>query len=86
MFIADSTRLIRATMAGSAVTIIVNEAVYRASGLTLDLITKRVFWCDSLLDYIETVDYNGKNRFLVVRGKFVSLLTCVLKRVISSIT
>ena len=56
-------------MAGSNVSIIVNEAVYKASGLALDLITKRVFWCDSLLDYIETVDYYGKNRHLVVRGE-----------------
>jgi low density lipoprotein-related protein 2 len=68
MFIADNMRVVRATMSGLKVKAIVTEAVYRASGLTLDLVTKRVFWCDSLLDYIETVDYNGLNRHFVVRG------------------
>jgi low density lipoprotein-related protein 2 len=55
-------------MTGRDVRAIVSDAVYRASGVTLDLITQRVFWCDSLLDYIETVDYNGGNRHAVVRG------------------
>lgn len=58
-------------MDGTNVKAVVSEATYRASGVALDIISKRVFWCDSLLDYIETVDYNGKNRFLVVRGQAV---------------
>lgn len=74
MFVADSTRLVRATMSGTDVRALVTEAVYRASGLTLDLVTKRVFWCDSLLDYIETVDYDGGKRHFVVRGKHSLLL------------
>ncbi|CAB3367800.1 Hypothetical predicted protein [Cloeon dipterum] len=71
MFIADNTQVIRANMDGTNVKAIVSEATYRASGVALDIISKRVFWCDSLLDYIETVDYHGKNRFLVVRGQAV---------------
>jgi low density lipoprotein-related protein 2 len=43
-----------------------NEGIYKASGLAVDLPAKRIFLCDSLLDYIETVDYDGQNRFLVV--------------------
>jgi len=66
-----SIQVIRANMDGTNVKAIVSEATYRASGVALDIISKRVFWCDSLLDYIETVDYNGKNRFLVVRGQAV---------------
>jgi len=72
MFIADSTRVLRATMSGTDVRALVSEAVYRASGVALDLVTKRVFWCDSLLDYIETVDYEGNNRHAVVRGWLLS--------------
>ena len=68
MFIADTSRIIRSHMDGTHSKAIVSEAVYQASGVTLDLITKRVFWCDSLLDYIETVDYNGENRVLIIRG------------------
>lgn len=47
---------------------LVTKEVYKASGLAVDIATQRVFWCDSLLDYIETVDYDGANRFLVMRG------------------
>ena len=49
-------------MDGTALAPLVTDAVYKASGVALDLITKRVYWSDILLDYIETVDYDGKNR------------------------
>ncbi len=68
MFVSENSRIFRASMDGSKMRDLVTEAIYKASGLAVDLATKRVFWCDSLLDYIETVDYEGKNRFLVVRG------------------
>lgn len=68
MFIADSNQILRAHMDGTNVKSIVTEAVYKASGIALDIFTNRVFWCDSLLDYIETVDYNGNNHFLILRG------------------
>lgn len=55
-------------MDGTNVKSIVTEAVYKASGIAVDSFGKRVFWCDSLLDYIETVDYMGNNRFLILRG------------------
>ncbi|XP_049818680.1 low-density lipoprotein receptor-related protein 2 [Aethina tumida] len=71
MFIADSTQVVRANMDGTNTVSVVSEAAYKASGITLDLIAKRVYWCDSLLDYIETVDYYGQNRFLVIRGQSV---------------
>ena len=50
------------------ISILVEDAVYKASGLSLDLTTKRVFWSDILLDYIETVDYKGENRQQIIRG------------------
>lgn len=69
MFIADSSQILRANMDGTNPHAIVAEAAYKAVGVTVDIIAKRVFWCDSLLDYIETVDYNGARRFLVIRGQ-----------------
>ena len=69
MFVADSNQILKAHMDGTNVKAIVTEAVYKASGIALDTFSKRVFWCDSLLDYIETVDYNGNNNFLILRGK-----------------
>lgn len=71
MFVADGTQVLRANMDGTDAHAIVSEAAYRASGVAVDIIAKRVFWCDSLLDYIETVDYDGMNRFLVIRGQAV---------------
>ena len=67
-FVSENNRIFRATMDGMKMKNLVTEAIYKASGLTVDIVTQRVFWCDSLLDYIETVDYEGNNRFLVVRG------------------
>ncbi|XP_066998103.2 low-density lipoprotein receptor-related protein 2 [Anabrus simplex] len=71
MFVADSNQLLRANMDGTNSLAIVSEAAYKASGVAVDIIAKRVFWCDSLLDYIETVDYQGQNRHLVLRGQLV---------------
>ncbi|VVD04124.1 unnamed protein product [Leptidea sinapis] len=71
MFVADSTQIIRANMDGTHVRSIVSEATYKASGIAVDTIARRIFWCDSLLDYIETVDYDGNHRFLVLRGQQV---------------
>ena len=56
MFITDNNRVIRANMDGTHLVPLVEDAVYKASGLSLDLTTRRVFWSDILLDYIETVD------------------------------
>lgn len=71
MFVADGSQVLRANMDGTNARSIVSEAAYKASGVTVDVIAKRVYWCDSLLDYIETVNYEGQNRFLVIRGQSV---------------
>ncbi|XKL63596.1 hypothetical protein PGB90_005960 [Kerria lacca] len=71
MFVADSNQILKAHMDGTNVKSIVTEAVYKASGIAIDSFGKRIFWCDSLLDYIETVDYFGNNRFLILRGQSV---------------
>ena len=68
MFITDNNRILRAHMDGSLVKSLVTDAVYKASGVALDLVARRVYWSDILLDYIETVDYNGQNRVNIVRG------------------
>lgn len=68
MFIADGNQLIRANMDGSETKAIVTDAVYKASGVSVDILDGRLYWCDSLLDYIETVDYEGNNRHLILRG------------------
>lgn len=71
MFVADGGQVLRAHMDGTHARSIVSEAAYKASGVAVDIVAKRVFWCDSLLDYIETVDYEGANRVMILRGQQV---------------
>lgn len=68
MFIADSKQVLRANMDGTNAFPVVSEAAYKVSGLAVDIIAKRIYWCDSLLDYIETADYRGRNRVMILRG------------------
>ena len=68
MFIADNNRVVRANMDGSNVKNLVSDTVYKASGVAVDIINKRVFWSDVHLDYIETVDYEGNDRQTVIRS------------------
>lgn len=71
MFVADGGQVLRAHMDGTHVKSIISEAAYKASGVTTDVIAKRIFWCDSLLDYIESVNYDGQHRVMVLRGQQV---------------
>ncbi|XP_055683188.1 low-density lipoprotein receptor-related protein 2 [Lutzomyia longipalpis] len=71
MFVADGGQVLRAHMDGTHARSIVSEAAYKASGVAVDVFSKRVFWCDSLLDYIETVDYDGGYRVMILRGQQV---------------
>lgn len=71
MFIADSKQVLRANMDGTFAFPIVSEAAYKVSGVAVDTIASRVYWCDSLLDYIETVDYMGRGRVMILRGNHV---------------
>ncbi|XP_015126789.1 low-density lipoprotein receptor-related protein 2 [Diachasma alloeum] len=68
MFIADNKQVLRANMDGTNAFPIVSEAAYKVSGVAVDMIAKRIYWCDSLLDYIETADYKGGKRVMVLRG------------------
>jgi len=61
----DNPRLARAYMDGTEIYTIVDTSMGLPSGVTLDFIQNRVYWVDAKFDYIETVDYHGKNRYRV---------------------
>ncbi|XP_059178824.1 low-density lipoprotein receptor-related protein 2-like isoform X2 [Physella acuta] len=44
-----------------------NKILY-PQGLTLDMVNQRVYWVDSQLDHLESVDYNGLKRRTIVSG------------------
>lgn len=62
MFFSDDDEIERAFMDGRNRQAVVSDGIYRAYGLTVDHVTRRIYWVDSLIDYIGTVDYDGKDR------------------------
>lgn len=59
-------------MDGTNRTRLVDYKVERPTAVALDLVKKLVYWADAYLDYIEMVDYNGKNRHTIIQGYQVS--------------
>jgi integrin beta 2 len=55
-------RIERVRLDGSDRRVLVNESIFFTTGLTLDYQNKKVYWCDSRLDTIESMDYDGGNR------------------------
>ncbi|XP_041434027.1 low-density lipoprotein receptor-related protein 1B-like [Xenopus laevis] len=62
----------RCDLDGMNRTRIVVSKLEQPTALTLDLVNKFVYWADVYLDYIEVVDYEGRNRQSIIQGKEVS--------------
>ncbi|KAL0158177.1 hypothetical protein M9458_046253, partial [Cirrhinus mrigala] len=58
----------RCDMDGQNRTKLVDSKIVFPHGITLDLVSKLVYWADAYLDYIEVVDYEGKNRHTIIQG------------------
>lgn len=56
------TRIERAYMDGSKRFLLVNTDIIAPTSITVDAVNKRIFWTDSRLDHIQTVDYGGRFR------------------------
>ena len=66
MFFTDwgnaNARIDRAYMDGSEIYTLVDTNVGWPNGITVDFVLNRIYWVDGKFDYIETVDYFGKDR------------------------
>uniref|UniRef100_A0AAY4BY64 EGF-like domain-containing protein n=1 Tax=Denticeps clupeoides TaxID=299321 RepID=A0AAY4BY64_9TELE len=62
----------RCDMDGQNRTKLVDSKIVFPYGIALDLVTRLVYWADAYLDYIEVVDYEGKNRHTIIKGLLVS--------------
>ncbi|XP_066143818.1 prolow-density lipoprotein receptor-related protein 1 [Euwallacea fornicatus] len=60
----------RCNLDGSGRKIIVEVKIVYPYGVTVDYPTMRVYWVDTYLDYVERVDYDGKNRKTVAKGGY----------------
>lgn len=66
-------------MDGQNRTKLVDIKIVSPSGITLDLISKLVYWADHYLDHIEVVDYEGRNRRRIFQGSLVSSCSPALR-------
>ncbi len=57
------TKIERAYMDGSRRFVLVSDKLVAPVGITVDLVGQRVYWSDSHMDHIETIDYFGQNRY-----------------------
>uniref|UniRef100_A0A4W3IBD4 LDL receptor related protein 1B n=1 Tax=Callorhinchus milii TaxID=7868 RepID=A0A4W3IBD4_CALMI len=67
----DVAKIERCDMDGQRRTRIVDSKIEQPYAITLDLVTKLVYWADLYLDYIEVVDYEGRNRHTIIHGSDV---------------
>lgn len=51
---------------------IIDSKTEQPAALALDLVNKLVYWVDLYLDYVEVVDYQGRNRHTIIQGRQVS--------------
>lgn len=66
-------KVARCNMDGTNRTQLVDYRIELPTAVALDVIRKLVYWADAYLDYIDVVDYDGKNRHSIVHGSKVSV-------------
>ncbi|KAM9425856.1 low-density lipoprotein receptor-related protein 2 [Pholidichthys leucotaenia] len=67
----QNPRIERASMDGMGRKVIVSTKVYWPNGLALDYTTRRVYFADAYLRYIDYCDYDGNNRYQVLASDMV---------------
>lgn len=72
----------RCDMDGQNRTKLVDSKIVFPHGITLDLVSRLVYWADAYLDYIEVVDYEGKNRHTIIQGLLVRT-SSIIRMIIS---
>jgi len=64
----ENPRIERVGMDGTNRSTVINTKIYWPNGLALDVATKRIFFADSKLDFIDSCFYNGSGRQQVLAG------------------
>uniref|UniRef100_A0A3Q1GGV9 EGF-like domain-containing protein n=1 Tax=Acanthochromis polyacanthus TaxID=80966 RepID=A0A3Q1GGV9_9TELE len=68
----------RCNMDGTNRTRLVDYKIEQPTAVALDVVKKLVYWADAYLDYIDVVDYQGRNRHTVIHGNQVFFARCCL--------
>lgn len=61
-------------MDGTVREVIVSTKLYWPNGLALDYTTRRVYFADAYLKYIDYCDYDGSNRHQVMASDMVGMV------------
>lgn len=80
MFWSDwgqNPRIERADMDGSMRRVLISTKLYWPNGLALDYTTRRVYFADAYLKYIDYCDYEGNGRQQVMASNLVGCLNLV---------
>jgi len=59
---------------------IVDSKIEQPTALALDLINKYVYWVDIYLDSVEVVDYQGRKRHTIIKGRQVGIYLQISKK------
>lgn len=62
----SSPKIERASLSGSQRLAIVTSNIQWPNGIDLDEGNRRIYWVDAKLDKVESVDYNGNNRTVIL--------------------
>lgn len=66
-----SPKIESAWMDGTRRIILVNDRLGSPSGITIDYAGgHRIYWCDTKLDTIESMDIDGSDRVTILSGKY----------------
>ncbi|KAI9538353.1 hypothetical protein NQZ68_016395 [Dissostichus eleginoides] len=64
----------RCNMDGTNRTRLVDYKIEQPTAVALDVVKKLVYWADAYLDYIDVMDYNGRNRHTIIHGSQVTYI------------
>lgn len=59
----ENSSVDRAHMDGENHSTLVTQKIVYPQGLTLDLANEKVYWVDMYMDFLERIDYSGRNRW-----------------------
>ncbi|VBB33678.1 unnamed protein product, partial [Acanthocheilonema viteae] len=68
MFFSNQFKLEGAAMDGTQRYTLIDTHTHQVSGVVVDIAAKRVYWVDPKVDRVESIDYNGNDRRVVVQG------------------
>ena len=52
--------------------VLVDNKIVYPYGVTVDYVQKQIYWVETYLDFVERVDYDGRNRQTIRKGLLVS--------------